>query len=75
MQHIIYLLRSSNYHRVIGDFHCGVNAPSNYDAIRAEGSKVYLGAEQTHQIKLKVNTKKQQVVMQVVISMPGKPIL
>ena len=64
-----YSFRSSNYHRVIGDFHCGVNAPLNSEA--ALSTNVCWAADQTHQIKLRVNTKRQFVAMQVIVSMPG----
>ena len=63
---------SSNYHRVIGDVHGGVNAPSDLAEVEAGKSDVFLAPNKTHQIKLKVNSKKQSVVMQTLFHMPGK---
>ena len=66
---VIHSLRSSNYHRIIGDFQCGVNAPLNSEA--ALSTDVCWAADQTHQFKLKVNQKRQHVAMQVLVHMPG----
>lgn len=62
----------SNYHRVIGDVQGGVNAPLDSAEVDAGQSNVFLAPNKTHQIKLKVNSKKQSVVMQALFHMPGK---
>ena len=63
--------RSSNYHRVIGDVHGGVNSPLDAAEVKAGASNVFLAPNKTHQIKLTVNNKKQSVVMQALFHMPG----
>ena len=61
----------NNYHRVIGDFADGENAPKSVNVINKYN---LLNPEMTHQVDIIVKEKAQDVFIQLLLDCTGKPL-
>ena len=61
----------NHYHRVIGDFAGGENAPKSVNVINKSN---VLNPEMTHQVDIIVKEKAQDVFIQLLLDCTGKPL-